>query len=160
MVHALRAVRALPAFPRRHQLPHARRDRDAAEILLHRLGEIHLLRHRRAGNRADAAPPRRAHHVPLFHAAPDLAHRQGVEEAATKCAIPKPASSKSNAFRRAVRAGLDGADHAGLARSRGAQQMVLRQRPEAVSSTAGRIGRSSITSPCSGAWPSSAHRGW
>jgi hypothetical protein len=66
MVHALRAVRAVPAFPRGDELPAAGRHRHAAEILLHRLGEIHFRHHRRAGNGAHAAPFRRAHHVPLF----------------------------------------------------------------------------------------------
>ena len=39
MVHALRAVRAVPAFPGRDQLPAAGHHRHAAEVLLHRLGQ-------------------------------------------------------------------------------------------------------------------------
>ena len=54
----------------------ARRHRHAAEILLHRLGEIYFQRHRRAGNGADAAPLWRHHHVPVFHAALEFARRQ------------------------------------------------------------------------------------
>ena len=47
MVHPLPAVRAVPAFPGRDQLPAAGHHRHAAEVLLHRLGQGDLQRHRR-----------------------------------------------------------------------------------------------------------------
>ena len=43
MYHAVRAVRAVSAFPGRDEFPSAGGDGDAPEVLLHRLGQGHVL---------------------------------------------------------------------------------------------------------------------
>ena len=132
MVHPLPAVRALPALPGGHQLPAAGHHRHAAQVLLHRLGQGALPRHRRRGNRPRAAPLRRDRHLPLFRPARGVAGRQVLDAAAARIARPANGQAQPQAaLAGALRPGLDDAHLAGLARFRGAQQVVLRQGPQA-----------------------------
>ena len=92
MVHALCAVRALPAFPRGDELPAAGHHRHAAEVLLHRLGEGAVPLHRRRRDGAHVASLRRGGDVPLLRPACGLARGQILEGPAAICATRPPAS--------------------------------------------------------------------
>jgi nitrate/TMAO reductase-like tetraheme cytochrome c subunit len=88
----------------------AGRHRHAAEILLHRLGEIYFQHHRRTGNGADAAPLRRHHHVPVFHAALEFARRPVLEGPGQPAQSGNRQNRNQALLLRAVRPRLDGAD--------------------------------------------------
>ena len=111
------------------QLSAAGADRHAAQVLLYQLGEGDLWRAGRHGNRAHPASLWRAHHLPLFRAAP-------LPPAGEKLAGPRPIPRRRLALEvgaaemGAVRPGLDDPDLAGCEGFRGASEVVFRPGPK------------------------------
>ena len=133
VVHPLPAVRALPALPGRDQLPAAGHHRHAAEVLLHRLGQGDLRPHRRRGrSRARCTTSARSSRSSTSACTWRRLVGTSWQRPRRACATRQTGKLQSEtALAGAVRAGLDGADAAGLARFRRAPEMVLRQGPAA-----------------------------
>src|ERR1041385_3530879 len=125
MVYPLRPVRTVPAFSRGDEFPAAGAHGDAVDILLYRLGPGVVPGDRWRRSCARAASFRRTGHIPLFRPARVRAGQVRLAEPQRLAQSRNRPGGIETAVEGVVRAGLDGADDAGLARLRRPPEMVL-----------------------------------